>query len=102
MRSVMDESSDNTSYVTIGSKGRSALALAQKDLLADFPVSDPVTFKEISAVTKFVIEKFEAGEVDRVRVAFTNFVNTLSQNHGLERSFLQRIHQSLRKKSTKV
>ena len=79
MRSVMDESSDKTSYVTIGSKGRSALALAQKDLLADFPVSDPVTFKEISSVTKFVIEKFEAGEVDRVRVAFTNFVNTLSQ-----------------------
>ena len=55
LRSVMDESSHNTSYVTIGSKGRSALALAQKDLLADFPVSDPVTFKEISAVTKFVI-----------------------------------------------
>ena len=79
MRSVMDESSENTSYVTIGSKGRSALALAQKDLLADFPVSDPVTFREISSVTKFVIEKFEAGEVDRVRVAFTNFVNTLSQ-----------------------
>ena len=79
MRSVMQDSSDKTSYVTIGSKGRSALALAQKDLIADFPVSDPVTFKEISIVTKFVIEKFEAGEVDRVSVAFTNFVNTLSQ-----------------------
>ena len=79
MRLVLEDSSDITSYVTIGSKGRSALALAQKDLIADFPVSDPVTFKEISSVAKFVIEKFEAGEVDRVRVAFTNFVNTLSQ-----------------------
>ena len=79
MRSVLEDSSDIASYVTIGSKGRSALALAQKDLIADFPVSDPVTFKEISSVAKFVIEKFEAGEVDRVRVAFTNFVNTLSQ-----------------------
>ena len=46
MRSVLEDSSDMTSYVTIGSKGRSALALAQKDLIADFPVSDPVTSRK--------------------------------------------------------
>ena len=30
-------------------------------------------------MTNFVIRKFESGEVDRVKVAFTNFINTISQ-----------------------
>ena len=77
MRLVMEEESDVTSFVTIGNKGKGTLARSKKDLLADFTVSDPVIFKEVKAVTNFVIRKFESGEVDRVKVAFTNFINTI-------------------------
>ncbi len=79
MRLVMEEESEITSYVTIGNKGKGTLARSKKDLLADFTVSDPVIFKEVKAVSNFVIRKFESGEVDRVKVAFTNFINTISQ-----------------------
>ena len=75
----MEEESEITSFVTIGNKGKGTLARSKKDLLADFTVSDPVVFKEVKAVTNFVIRKFESGEVDRVKVAFTNFINTISQ-----------------------
>ena len=30
-------------------------------------------------IAKFITEKFKAGECDRVRVAFTNFINTMRQ-----------------------
>ena len=79
MRLVMEEESEITSFVTIGNKGKGTLARSKKDLLADFTVSDPVIFKEVKSVTNFVIRKFESGEVDRVKVAFTNFINTISQ-----------------------
>jgi F-type H+-transporting ATPase subunit gamma len=79
LRKVTDESTDSSSYVTVGTKGKGVLARAKKDLIADFPVKDPVVFTEVKAVAKFVTEKFIEGEVDTVKVAFTNFVNTISQ-----------------------
>jgi F-type H+-transporting ATPase subunit gamma len=79
MRAVTDESTDSSSYVTVGRKGRGTLARAKKDLVADFPVKDPISFSEVKPIAKFITEKFESGECDRVRVAFTNFINTMSQ-----------------------
>ena len=62
-----------------GSKGRQAVARMKGDLLADFHVTDPVDFAEAKTVSHFVSEKFLEGEFAQVTVAFTNFVNTLSQ-----------------------
>ncbi len=69
----------NASYVTVGAKGRQAVSRMKKDLLADFHVTDPVDFNQVKTVSKFVRDKFLEGEFNRVHVAFTNFVNTLSQ-----------------------
>ncbi len=66
-------------FVTIGAKGRQAAARLGKELLADFHVTDPVDFGQVKTVSKFVRDKFLEGEFTRVHVAFTNFVNTLSQ-----------------------
>ena len=79
MRAVTDASTDSSSYVTVGRKGRGTLARAKKDLVADFPVKDPISFSEVKPIAKFITEKFESGGFDRVRVAFTNFINTMSQ-----------------------
>lgn len=79
MRMVLDKSGESTSFVTVGNKGRGTLARGKKDLLADFPVKDPVVFTEVKSVAKYVTEQFLEGKVDRVRVAFTNFINTISQ-----------------------
>ncbi len=79
MRAVSDASKEESSYVTVGRKGRGTLARGKKDLLADFPVKDPVSFSEVKPIAKFITEKFESGEYDRVKVAFTNFINTMRQ-----------------------
>ncbi len=84
MRMVTEASHEETSYVTVGRKGRQTLARLKKDLVADFQVSDPTGFGEAKLVAKFAMDKFLAGEYDRVQVAFTNFVTTLSQEPMME------------------
>ncbi len=69
----------DAAYVTIGSKGRQAVSRLRKNLLADFHVTDPVDFAQVKTVSKFVRDQFLEGDYRRVVVAFTNFVNTLSQ-----------------------
>ena len=80
LRAVTDESTEESSYVTVGRKGRGTLARSKKDLVADFPVQDPVSFSEVKPIAKFITEQFESGECDRVKVAFTNVINTMSQD----------------------
>ena len=84
LRKVTDESTDDTSYVTVGRKGRQTLARLKKDLVADFETSDPSEFGEAKLVAKFVMDKFLEGDYSVVKVAFTNFVTTLTQEPTIE------------------
>jgi len=84
LRLVMDQVSMEADFITIGNKGRQALVRAKRNILADFPVKDPVAFLEVKPVAEFVMEKFLAGDYDKVTVAFTNFKNTISQEPLLE------------------
>jgi F-type H+-transporting ATPase subunit gamma len=65
-------------FVTVGRKGAQQLARLRRNLLADFPIKDPARFAELRAVGNFVQEKFLTGDYRCVRVAFTNFVNTVT------------------------
>jgi F-type H+-transporting ATPase subunit gamma len=84
MRKVTEAGNAGTAYVTVGRKGRQTLARLKKNLVADFEVSDPVKFGEAKLVAKFAMDKFLTGEYDRVQVAFTSFITTLSQKPMLE------------------
>ena len=66
-------------YVASGRKAVQYLARTKRDLLADFELKDAPAFAETRRVSKFVVEKFLNGEVDKVSVIFTHFVNTLTQ-----------------------
>ena len=79
LRKVTEETDDETSFATIGNKGKQALARTKRKLVADFDVSDPAVFTEVKAVAKYATDQFLAGEIDVVRVGFTNFINTISQ-----------------------
>lgn len=79
MRAVQLQTPENATFVTIGSKGRRTLARLKRNLLADFHVHDPVPFAESKQVSKFLVEQFLEGEFSSVKVAFTNFVNTIKQ-----------------------
>ncbi len=84
LRLVTEKVSKDATFVTIGNKGRQAMARLKRTLLADFGVKDPVQFSETKAVSEFVTEKFLSGEFNRVTVAFTNFINTISQEAMIE------------------
>ncbi|MDZ4815758.1 MAG: ATP synthase F1 subunit gamma [Verrucomicrobiota bacterium] len=70
---------NDTQYVSAGRKGTQFLARTKRKLLADFPLKDRPSFLETKSISKFLIEKFLAGEVDKVSVLYTDFVNTLNQ-----------------------
>ena len=66
-------------YVASGRKGVQFLARSKRNLLADFPTADAPTLSETRQISKFALEKFLSGEVQKVSVAYSKFVNTLNQ-----------------------
>src|SRR4026208_1371671 len=68
-----------TGYVVAGRKARQFLARTKRELLADFELKDAPSFPETKAVALFAIEKFLSGEVDKVSLLYTHFVNTINQ-----------------------
>jgi len=67
-----------TSYVATGRKAVQYLARTKKELLADFHLKDSPGLLDTKPISKFLIEKFLSGEVDKVSVLYTRFINTLT------------------------
>lgn len=85
IRKTLDQAGPNTSFVTVGRKGCQAIGRLKKDLVADFPMGDPATFAECKLVSRFLMDKFiEDPDIGCVKVAFTNFITTLTQTPTLE------------------
>lgn len=84
LKRLIEVAPADAAFVTVGRKGAQSLARAKRDLVADFQINDPTSFAETKRISKFVTEKFSEGEFNRVHVAFTNFVNTLTQEPAVE------------------
>ncbi len=70
---------DTTAHVTAGRKALQFMSRTRREVAADFQLNDTPTFLEVKAASKFCVEKFLSGEVDKVTVLYTRFVNTLTQ-----------------------
>lgn len=68
-----------TVYVVAGRKARQFLARTRRELLADFELKDSPSFGETKEMAKFCTDKFLTGDVDRVTVLYTHFINTINQ-----------------------
>jgi F-type H+-transporting ATPase subunit gamma len=79
MREAAAFDSAKTVYVVAGRKARQFIARTRRELLADFELKDAPTILETKAISKFCVEKFLSGEVDKVTVLYTHFVNTINQ-----------------------
>lgn len=66
-------------YAVIGRKGAQFIARTHRNLLADFPANDRVTFNDIKVVAEFMVKQFLEGAVDTVEVIWPRFRNTLTQ-----------------------
>ena len=78
-REVTNFNTQTTQFVSVGRKGTQFLARTKRNVIADFPLKDNPTFLETKAISRFSIEKFLSGEVDKVTVLFPRFYNTLTQ-----------------------
>jgi len=79
LREVAKFDPAKTVFVTIGRKGAQFISRLKRELLADFELKEAFSFLECKQASRFCIEKFITGEVDKVSVAFTDFVSTLTQ-----------------------
>jgi len=66
-------------FVAVGKRATQYLSRARRDLLADFTVSDRAPFAEVRKVVEFLLRSYEDESIDTVEVAYTSFVNTLTQ-----------------------
>lgn len=79
LREVANFDPDKTSYVVSGRKARQFIARTRRDLMADFELKDAPAFTETKEIARFCVEKFLSGEVDKVSVLYTHFINTVTQ-----------------------
>jgi F-type H+-transporting ATPase subunit gamma len=79
LREISQFDPAKTVFVTAGRRAAQFLGRTRREILADFQLRDAPRSMDTRALSKFVIEKFLSGEVDRVSVLFSNFVNTLTQ-----------------------
>jgi F-type H+-transporting ATPase subunit gamma len=70
---------DKTIFVVSGGKARQFMTRTRRELAADFQLKDAPAFTETKEIAKFCIEKFLSGEVDKVSVLYTHFINTINQ-----------------------
>ncbi len=68
-----------TVYVVAGRKARQFLSRTRREILADFELKDAPAFPETKPIAQFATEKFLSGEVDKVSVLYTHFINTINQ-----------------------
>ena len=78
-REAVKFEADKTIYVTSGAKARQFIVRTRRELVADFPLKDAPKFTETKEISRFCVEKFLNGEVDKVSVLYTHFINTINQ-----------------------
>ena len=76
---VLDEQAE-VSAITVGRKGRDSLRRAGVPIAAHFAqLGDRPSFADVTPIARLVTEDFLAGTYDRIEIAYSTFINTLSQ-----------------------
>jgi F-type H+-transporting ATPase subunit gamma len=74
-----------TRFVSVGRKGRDSLIRSRETVVAEFSNPSEITLAQISPMVRLVVDAFLSGEVDEVFIAYTDFVNTLTQRPRVSR-----------------
>lgn len=70
---------EDVRYVAVGRKGRDSLIRIRENIIAEFPNPSDTSLATISPVARLVTDEFLSGAVDEVFVAYTDFINMLTQ-----------------------
>jgi len=78
-REIVKQDAEKNRYVSLGRKGAQFLTRTKRDLFAQFELHDSPSYLDSKRISRFAIDQFTDGAVDRVMVAHSTFVNTLTQ-----------------------
>lgn len=78
-RRFQDRLGSPARFVTIGRKGRDSLIRVHENVVAEFSNPAETTLQQISPIVRLATEEFLNGTVDEVFIAYTDFVNLLTQ-----------------------
>ena len=78
-RKVVEDVKGNAKFITVGRKATQFISRSQRDLIAEFTVSDKASFSEIRPMLKLMIDAFMSGDIDTIEIAYPSFVNVLIQ-----------------------
>lgn len=84
LREAVKLNPETTVFIAAGRKGSQFIARTRRQLAAEFSYKDTPQFSEARAISKFACDLYLKGEVDRVDVLYTNFINTLVQRPDLK------------------
>lgn len=77
---TLDLPQDKIRWITVGRKGRDHLVRAGKNIIAEFSELDnKPSFADILPLGQIIVDDFMTGTADQVFVAYTDFVNSLTQ-----------------------
>ena len=81
LRQILKEDTDREHvFITLGKKGEMAVRRLGKEIVASFPdVIGAPTVEGMRAVTRVIIEEFEAKRVDRVVMVYTDYISVMTQ-----------------------
>jgi len=67
-------------YIAVGRKGRDILFRRRKHVIAEFSnLPAAPTFADVSAIGRLAVDEFLSGNVDRVYLVYTDFINMVRQ-----------------------
>ncbi len=79
LREAAQLDAQSTDFVVIGRKGRTGLKRLGRQIIADFELKDPASFRDAKPIIKFCTDCFLNGSHDAVSILYPRFRNTLSQ-----------------------
>lgn len=66
-------------FVTVGRKGRDSLVRMRENVVAEFTLPAQPSAADVTPIARLAIDEFLSGEVDDVFIAYTDFINMLTQ-----------------------
>jgi F-type H+-transporting ATPase subunit gamma len=95
-RLINEKFDDSVGFVAIGRKGAQFLTRNDKELMAQFTVSDKCNFSEVRVAVEYMIEAYKSCKIDTLEVIFPRFLNTLVQEPVHEKLLpLDNMHEEL-------
>lgn len=79
-RFMQNEGQENASIIAVGKKGRDFMFRFGRNVIAEFTDLPPrPTSFDVAPISRLAVDGFLKGEFDEVYLAYTDFVNTLTQ-----------------------